>query len=514
MTTKLVPQNPIILRCHRVMEAFAKSDDERDFYLDRFEGFLICVDLDKTQEEIDALMRELNEYEDRYVQLPKLTFYEVKKLMEAFANEKVYDIDTKEKLLDIIQSKEARENFLEFIYDQHAELEKWQQYYQERFRIRIIEWLRNNKFDFVFEEDVELTKSIVEKVKMAMFTPKVGKDVAQARKIFTEKAATYYSNEALNPRPKRGRPPKQIVKVETEPQFSADIYVSIPKSLKPFLFAPDYHSSSMIFTFSGKFDSEAELLAHRRQQLQSNLDLENLSQKLSALKSLSASWQREQGSFAQAIAGGPVEELPEIEKEEVVVPQVSKRKKAVSKAKSEEVPKQTVEPKAKVVAVKKAESEAKVPVKKKAEPTIKAPPKKKVAPKAKAVAKKKPEPKAKVVAKKKVAPKAKAAAKKKVAPKTKAAAKKKAEPKAKVVAKKAKPKAKVVAKKKVAPKTKVVAKKAKPKAKVVAKKKVASKAKVVAKKAKPKAKPAVKKKLKPVAKAVKKTAKKTTKSRK
>jgi len=37
--------------------------------------------------------------------------------MEGFVNEKVYDIDTKEKLLDVIQSKEARENFLEFIYD-------------------------------------------------------------------------------------------------------------------------------------------------------------------------------------------------------------------------------------------------------------------------------------------------------------------------------------------------------------------------------------------------------------
>ena len=73
--------------------------------------------------------------------------------MECFVNEKIYDIDTKEKLLDIIQSKEARENFLEFIYDHHSELEKWQQYYQERFRIRIIEWLRNNAFDFVFEED-------------------------------------------------------------------------------------------------------------------------------------------------------------------------------------------------------------------------------------------------------------------------------------------------------------------------------------------------------------------------
>lgn len=290
--SKLVSQNPLILRCHRIMEAFAKSDDERDFYLDRQEGFLIYVDLDKTQEELDELTKELKTNADRYCVIPKLTYYEIKKVMEGFVNEKVYDIDTKEKLLDIIQSKEARENFLEFIYDHHTELEKWQQYYQERFRVRIIEWLRNNQFDFVFEEDLELTKSMVERLKMNLFMPKVGKDVASHRKLLIAKAKTYYSSEALNPRPKRGRPPKQVAKVETEPQFSQDIYTTIPKNVKAFVFSPDYHGASAIFTFSGKFASEADLLAHRRQQLNtsSSLDLQNLQQKLSALRTLSTTW--------------------------------------------------------------------------------------------------------------------------------------------------------------------------------------------------------------------------------
>lgn len=332
MKSKLVPQNPIILRCHRVMEGFAKSDDERDFYLDKLEGFMIYVDLDKPQEELDALLQELEENKDRYIPLPKMTFYEIKKLMESFVNEKIYDIDTKEKLLDIIQSKEARENFLEFIYDHHSELEKWQQYYQERFRIKIIEWLRNNAFDFVFEEDIELTKSIVEKVKLHMFTPKVGKDIAQARKALAAKAATYYSNEALNPRPKRGRPPKQVVKVEAGPQFSSDIYTSVPKAVKSFLFSPDYHSSSMFFTFSGKFASEADLLAHRKQQLQSNLDLQTLSQKLAALKTLSSNWNRDtkEGSFGDALAADAVPEPTKAEEPEEKVPQPAPPKSKVS----------------------------------------------------------------------------------------------------------------------------------------------------------------------------------------
>src|SRR5260221_5308724 len=110
-----------------------------------------------------------------------------------------------------------------------------------------------------------MTESMVEKLKMNPFTPKVGKDIATARKVLVAKAKTYYSSEALNPRPKRGRPPKLVAKVETEPQFSLDIYLTVPKTLKPFLFTPDYHGSASIFTFSGKFASEADLLAHKRQ---------------------------------------------------------------------------------------------------------------------------------------------------------------------------------------------------------------------------------------------------------
>lgn len=284
-------QNPLILRCHRLMEAFAKSNEERDFYLDRMEGFIIYVDLDKTQEELDNLESELSQHADRYCGIPKLSYYETKKIMEGFVNEKVYDIDTKEKLLDIIQSKEARENFLEFIYDHHAEYDKWQQYYQERSRIRIIEWLRNNHFHFVFEEDLDLPKNIIEKLKLNLFDPKVGKDLLAARKTLSSKAKTYYSTEALNPRPKRGRPPKQAVKLEIEPQVTTDIYTTVPNTIRLFLFTPDISSISGV-TFSSKFESEDELLAHRKQQTNTprDIDMDNFNQKLASLRSLSSKW--------------------------------------------------------------------------------------------------------------------------------------------------------------------------------------------------------------------------------
>lgn len=289
--TKLVAQNPLILRCHRLMEAFGKSDDERDFYIDRLEGFLIYTDLDKSQEEIDNHENEIKLHTDRYCMIPKLTFYETKKIMEGFVNEKVYDIDTKEKLLDIIQSKEARENFIEFIFDHHAEFDKWQQYYQERSRIRIIEWLRQNKFQFVFEEDLDFGKGLTEKLKQNLFEPKVHKDILNARKQLFNKAKTYYSNEALNPRPKRGRPPKQVAKAENEPQLTGDIYQNIPPAIRPFLFSPDNLSSSA-FTFSPRFEADEKMLFSRRQNALNDTSntFENVNQKLQSLKQISSTW--------------------------------------------------------------------------------------------------------------------------------------------------------------------------------------------------------------------------------
>lgn len=322
-------QCPLILRCHRLMEAFAKSDDERDFFLDRQEGFIIYVDLDKSEEELAALNEELVTNFDRYLAVPKLTFYETKKIMEGFVNEKVYDIDIKEKLLEIIQSKEARENFLDFIFDHEAEMEKWQQFYQERSRIRIIEWLRQYQLRFVFEEDLDLTKSTLEKLKLNIFEKKVPKELESARKVLETKSKTYYSNEALNPRPKRGRPPKQAAKQEVEIQVSTDIYTAVPGTVRPFLFTPDLTSASAA-TFSSKFENEEDLLASRKlnQQTEYDLTLENLNKKLASLRELTT----------QLVSTDSIEEElafnnNDLEIEEVVVKLPKKKPAAKPKAK-------------------------------------------------------------------------------------------------------------------------------------------------------------------------------------
>ncbi len=281
-------QNPLILRYHRLMDTFSKSDDEREYYLDSQEGFIVYFDLDRAQDELDELQNELNLDKERFFLIPKLTFYETKKIMEGFINEKIYDIDIKEKLADIIQSKEARENFLEFVYDHEVELEKWQQFYQERSRVRIIEWLRNNEFIFVFEEDLDLAPSLIEKVKQNLFNPKVPKDVATARQLLDARSQVYYSNEALNPRPKRGRPPKQVVKVEVEPQFTKDFYTTVPTKMRAFLYVPEITNAASI-TFSSKFDTEEEFRAQLKTapKSESIVSLESISKKLSSLSDLS-----------------------------------------------------------------------------------------------------------------------------------------------------------------------------------------------------------------------------------
>jgi hypothetical protein len=284
-----VAQNPILLRFNRLMDAFAKSDDERDFYLDKMEGFIVYVDLDKAEQDIDNLEKELLiDNPSRYCLIPKMTFYETKKFMEGFVNEKVYDIDTKEKLLDIIQSKEARENFLEFVYDHLTEFEKWQQFYQERSRIRIIEWLRTQEIQFVFEEDLDLTKNLLEKLKRHLFDVKVPKDVAAARDALNAKSKTYYSSEALNPRPKRGRPPKQVAKAEPEMQVTVDMYTTVPPPVKGFLYLPDISSASAI-TFSSRFKTKEELLDNLRGNPRAKVDhkLQALSERLESLRHLS-----------------------------------------------------------------------------------------------------------------------------------------------------------------------------------------------------------------------------------
>jgi hypothetical protein len=109
------------------------------------------------------------------------------------------------------------------------------------------------------------------------------------RESLVTKAKTYYSNEALNPRPKRGRPPKQVAKVEIEPQVVVDMYTTVPPVCCLFLYLPEITSAASV-TFSAKFDTEAQLLASLRGSTRVKVDtkLQALSERLESLRTLSS----------------------------------------------------------------------------------------------------------------------------------------------------------------------------------------------------------------------------------
>jgi len=195
-------------------------------------------------------------------------------------------------------------------------MDHWQQYYHERFSILINEWPCIYGFEFVFAEDLDLTKDQIEKLKHNLFEPKVAKDVESSRKALVMKAKTYYSNEALNPRPKRGRPPKQQQKTEVEPQVTMDIYTTVPSAARPFLFTPEFHSSHAL-TFSTRFETEDQMMARKRKpDSELQLSVETLNAKLNELRNLSSKWLKPEDGEEEVV-----------EEEEEVKPKKSAKKK-------------------------------------------------------------------------------------------------------------------------------------------------------------------------------------------
>lgn len=235
-------QGPLILRLHRLIEAFSKAGDERDFVFDSTEGFILYMDLDASEEDLQTLSKEIDN-ESRYLPIPKMSFFEARRIMEAFVNDKIYDIDAREKLLDISKKRHARRDFLLFLDDLPAEMEKWKPFYHSCMRIRVIEWLRKHSLSFVFEEELSLDPSILEKLKQQQFTAKLPKSLAEERKALIIKSKIYYSNEALHPRPRRGRPPKHINKAKPAITVVNDHLSSVPKSVEAFLLLSDFDSN-------------------------------------------------------------------------------------------------------------------------------------------------------------------------------------------------------------------------------------------------------------------------------
>ena len=210
---------PLILRLQHLIEAFTQSDEEHDFYLNLQEGYLIFVNFEKEIGDLELAEETLEKEADHFVLIPKMTYYDDKTFLERFVAEKVFGIHVIDRLIDTIQGKDARANFLAFIYDNAAELDKWNAYYEQKFRIMVIAWLRSLNLHFVFEEDLTLPVNDINKLKQNhLKKERVSSSVNSLRKVVQDQSKKYYLDEALNPRPRRGRPPKHVKK---KPQKNA-----------------------------------------------------------------------------------------------------------------------------------------------------------------------------------------------------------------------------------------------------------------------------------------------------
>ncbi|MEX2305432.1 MAG: hypothetical protein WD595_04505, partial [Waddliaceae bacterium] len=169
---------------------------------------------------------------------------------------------------------------------------------------------RNNYFLFVFEVDLYIPLHNMELVKVNLFSPKVGKEVQAARKTMVAKAQSYYSNEALNPKPKRGRPPKQVAKSEMEPQMTSDIYTQVPAPVRSFLYIPEIKSVTEV-TFSSKYETRQDLVAHMRESAnEEGRDLKHITEKLAALRQLTEKWHENEAETSPDIEEAPSKPVP------------------------------------------------------------------------------------------------------------------------------------------------------------------------------------------------------------
>ena len=230
----------LILSKNRMIEVFVRSDDEYEFYFDLTEGALIYVCLDANDKELHDLELSLSTHSDRFILIPKRTLYEIRKYMDMFLQERVNDIEVKEKLSEILLSRNFKNKFPEACGEYIQEYIKWDKFFFEKMRMVVIEWLCSKNLLFVFEEDLQ---SMMSATDICLLKESRGDNKAHSSKTgqmlynqLLAKAKSYYKEEVLHPKPKRGRPPKKVEKQQQNTSLTSDIYFSIPEKIYHFIY--------------------------------------------------------------------------------------------------------------------------------------------------------------------------------------------------------------------------------------------------------------------------------------
>lgn len=236
-------KNVFIVKNTRLVDVFIKSDEDHDFYFDAETGAIFYVDLTSDEDKLEELYNFLLKFPKRLFLFPKMTEYERRKIVEAFLHGKVNDLDVSEKVSRELDFLGYESKVIDILKEYGTEIEKWTAFFSEKMRVMSIEWLNKvikmndvKPFSYVFEEDII---QYMDRDKIVAFKESMGsknENISSIREDLIEFSKIYFEHEIIDPKPKRGRPPKGKKNSSSEIIPIPDMYLAYDSVLRGFIY--------------------------------------------------------------------------------------------------------------------------------------------------------------------------------------------------------------------------------------------------------------------------------------
>lgn len=240
-----IPKNVLIIKATRCVDALIKSDEDNDFYLDVKTGAFLYVDLHADEDSMKHLESFIEKEDNKTLfLLPKMTEYGKKKIIEEFVHDKVSDLEVSEKLINEIATLGYETRLMEVFREYPTEHDKWNLFFSEKMRSLAVVWLNEiiekvfSVIDlrYVFEEDVSKFLDY-EEIVLFKENPEVNtKDIKNIKSRLLEFSKIYKQPEIINPKPKRGRPPKGKKIGVVENVIIPDMYITYDSVIRSFVY--------------------------------------------------------------------------------------------------------------------------------------------------------------------------------------------------------------------------------------------------------------------------------------
>ncbi|MCK5787909.1 MAG: hypothetical protein KAH32_02845 [Chlamydiia bacterium] len=256
-------KNILTMKATRCIGVFIRSDDDNDFLLDTKTGAFLLLDLKAEDADMDHLQKFLEGEEDRFFLVPKITEYEKRKIFEEFINYKVNDLEVSERISDTLDTLGYESRAIEILQEYPYEYDKWISFFSEKIRIRVVRWLNKTSqsmksgFSYVFEEDLTnyISKEELISFKENYITNK--QSISGIVKKLHQMSKLYLEDEIVNPKPRRGRPPKGHNSAVKEALFIPDMYICYDAIIRHFV----YYDSEINDVGKGSLDLPSDMRA-------------------------------------------------------------------------------------------------------------------------------------------------------------------------------------------------------------------------------------------------------------